>query len=460
MRKLLALIMICGLLAPVISAAEDQSVALTVYNDNFAVVREDRMMEFSAGTNTKKFTDVASAIDPASVNFKCLSAPGKVTILEQNYEYDLVSTSALLKRYIDKEVVIAIKGSGADPGTRFKATLSAARDQNLILDGGEAGIRVVDRSSVEEIRLEKLPEGLVTKPTLMWLVKADEAGVQKCRVTYTTDSINWDANYSAVLDSSEKTMDFGGWVTINNRSGKTYRDARLKLVAGNVRRIRRRRPAVKEMEMTLGRGRAASAFEEKPFMEYHLYTLERKSTIANNQIKQIEFITPAEDVSVEKVYKYQRQQQPEKVQVHIEFQNSERAGLGIALPAGKIRVFKKDPADQMLEFVGEDTIDHTPPGEELSLYIGNAFDITAEHTLLDSSQQRRRRTETHEVEFHNRKNQAVTILAEEKFPARVNWQIEDSSHEYEKTDANTATFKVKAGPDAEVTLKYKTTQWW
>jgi hypothetical protein len=453
----------------------EEGVGLTVYNENFAVVRQLRQMVFQKGVNTVKFTDVASAIDPTSVNFRCLSAPGAVSILEQNYEYDLVDSDSLLKRYIDRDVTVAIKGSGADAGKELTGVLLAAVHEDYVEEGydlilkTQAGhIEIISTSSVEQISLKALPDDLVTKPTLVWLAHATEKSAQLCQVAYTTGRIGWKADYSAVLNPDETKIDFTGWVTIDNESGATYKDATIKLIAGDVRRITE--PRIPRRKMMVGAELAAAppAFEEKPFMEYHLYTLGRKSTINNNQVKQIEFITPALGVPIKKLYIYERghrmfyqgREQTEKIRIKLEFENTTENNLGIALPKGKVRVFKKDPADDMLEFVGEDQIDHTPTKEKLSLYIGNAFDVVAEYTLLDSQVSRRRRVETHKIELRNRKDQAITVFVDEKFPAYLNWTIDKSTHKYEKRDARTARFEVNIAPDSAQTVEYTATQTW
>ena len=209
-------------------------------------------------------------------------------------------------------------------------------------------------------------------------------------------------------------------------------------------------------------------FEEKAFMEYHMYTLGRKSTINNNQVKQIEFIEPAEGVAAKKIFVYDRgsgwysedSQGKGKVNVKIEFENKKENKLGIALPKGKVRVFKKDPADNSLQFVGEDEIDHTPKDEKLSLYIGDAFDIVAEHTLVDSKHERRMARETHKVELRNRKEQAVTIFVDEHNPAWVNWTIDPTTHKYIQKDAHTARFEVAVEANATATVQYTVTQTW
>ena len=469
-RKITFCILFCTTICSAGFAAQklpEPGVALTVYNENFAVVKESRQIVFEQGVNTVRFTDVASAIDPTSVNFQCLSAPGAIAILEQNYEYDLVNADSLLKRYIDKNVTVRLKGSGADIGREMSGTLLASVGTDLIVKDEKNNIEIIRKFDVEKISLKELPDNLVTKPTLVWLAQAKDKANQLCQVTYTTEQIKWNADYSAVLSPDETKIDFTGWVTIDNKSGATYKDATLKLIAGDVRRITppqiMRAKAAKLYEAEGG------GFEEKPFMEYHLYTLGRKSTVNNNQVKQIEFIEPALGVSVKKVYLYQRTgewsgwqptERAKKVQIKIEFENTKENKLGIALPKGKIRVFKKDPADQTLEFVGEDEIDHTPQKEKLSLYIGNAFDIVAEYTLLNSKVDRRSRQETIKIELRNRKNEAVTVFVDEKFNSWANWTIDNSTHKYEKRDANTARFEVKIPADSTATLQYTATQVW
>ncbi len=438
-----------------------EGVALTIYNENFAVVRETRQMEFKKGINSVRFTDVASAIDPTSVNFHCLSAPGEVSVLEQNYEYDLVNAESLLKRYIDKDVTVMLKGSGADIGKELTGRLLAALGSNLILKSEANNIEILDRAGIEEISLRELPDDLVTKPTLVWLTSAKQKGSQLCRITYTTEQIGWHADYSALLNQDETKLDFTGWVTIDNKSGATYKDSTLKLIAGDVRRVTEPKlDYVYEKKAFRAVRPQEAGFEEKPFMEYHLYTLGRKSTINNNQVKQIEFIEPALGVATKKLYIYDRNQNEDKVQIKLEFENTEQNKLGIALPKGKVRVFKKDPADDSLEFVGEDMIDHTAKKEKLSLYIGNAFDIVPEHTFVDSKSGRRMHRQTHKVELRNRKDQAVTVFVDEKFSAWVNWTIDESTHEYEKKDARTARFKVDIEADSVATIQYTATYTW
>jgi hypothetical protein len=441
-------------------------VGLTIYNDNFAVVKERRHMDFQKGTNTVKFTDVASAIDPTSVNFKSLSDPDAVKILEQNYDYDLVNTASLLKSYIDNAVALRIKGSGSTSCDYFSGKLRSALGNDLIIETSE-GMRIVSRNEVSSIELAGNAKGLVTKPTLVWLANAKKTANELCQVTYTTNSIGWTADYTAVLNETDDKLDLSGWVTINNQSGATYKDATIKLIAGDVKRIQppaspRRYKAARSSMMMAD---SSAAFEEKPFMEYHLYTLGRKSTINNRQVKQIQLIEPATDVDLKKLHVYevstnQRLVKSTKVQTKLEFKNTQENNLGIALPKGKVRVFKKDPADKMLEFVGEDKIDHTAKKETLSLYIGDAFDIVAEQKITNAKHTSHYQRLTREVQLRNRKDKQVTVFVDEICPKGRNMNISDASIKHENKDAYTARFKLTIPADSKQTLTYTTTQTW
>lgn len=454
--------------AAAVTAQTPQDVAVTIYNDNFGVVKEQREMNFEKGLNRMQYSGVAERIDPTSVNFLCVSAPDAVSILEQNYEYDLVNTDSLLKRYIDQPVSLLVKGSGSSGATLLGGILTAAIGGDLIVQDSDTGqMHIVSRASVERIQLDKKPEDLLTRPTLVWLAHAENAGKQRCQVTYTTEGIGWKADYSAVLSDKEDKLDLSGWVTIDNQSGAAYNDATIKLIAGDVRRIQPPAPMPMERGMVFSMAKQdAGGFEEKSFMEYHLYTLGRKSTIQNRQIKQIELIDPARNVPVNKQLVYTTSinnwlvQGRDKVQVRIEFENKEEYGLGIALPKGKVRVFKADPADGTLEFVGEDTIDHTARKEKLSLYIGDAFDIVPEQKITDQRRGDRFVTFTRSIEIRNRKDEPVSVFVDEIVPQYVNWKIDKSSIPFEKKDAFTCRFKVDVKADSTTTLIFTMTQTW
>jgi hypothetical protein len=451
------------------AAETPPDVAITIYNDNFAVVKEHREMAFNKGLNRVQFTGVAERIDPTSVNFLCLSDPDAVSILEQNYEYDLVNTDSLLKRYIDQPVSLLVKGSGSSGSSLLTGVLTAAIGGDLILQDADTGqMHIVSRASVEKIQLDKKPEDLLTRPTLVWLANAEAAGTQRCQVAYTTEGIGWKADYSAVLSEKEDKLDLSGWVTIDNQSGAAYNEATIKLIAGDVRRVQPPAAPMMQERMVIGMAKADNGmgFQEKSFMEYHLYTLGRKSTIQNRQVKQIELIDTARNVPVDKQFVYTTSindwltRGRDKVQVKIEFENKEDYHLGIALPKGRVRVFKKDPADDTLEFVGEDQIDHTARKEKISLYIGDAFDIVPEQKIIDQRRGDRFVTFTRSVEIRNRKEEPVSVFVDEIVPQYVNWKVDKKSHDFEKKDAFTCRFKVDVKADSTATLVYTMTQTW
>jgi hypothetical protein len=320
-------------------------------------------------------------------------------------------------------------------------------------------IEIISEGSIDNISLKQLPGDLVTKPTLVWLAQSETKGQERCQVTYTTTNIGWKADYSAILNDAENALDISGWVTIDNKSGAEYKDAKIKLIAGDVRRVEEQSPQPMRLMMAGAARGAGQDFEEKPFMEYHIYTLGRLSTINNNQTKQIEFITPVQNIPAKKIYLYERDKNDKKVQIKFEFENKKECGLGIALPRGKVRVFKRD-TDGSLEFVGEDLIDHTPKDEKLSLYIGDAFDITVEYKPVDQKVDRRMRWDKHSIELRNRKDSAVTVFVDEKFPAWVNWKIEDSTQPHAKKNAVTERFTVEVAANSTTTLEYSATQKW
>lgn len=465
MKTMLAMISLWAAVGALCSA----EVSITIYNDNFAVVKDSRKMTFQEGLNQLHFTDVAERIDPTSVLFECVSDPTAVTLLEQNFQYDLVNVDMLLKRYLEKSVRLMVKGSGASASQMLEGLLLAVDGGQIILQEPDSKrLSVVSQASVERIELAGGEQTLLTRPTLQWLAHSKKSGQFDCQVAYTTEGVSWRADYLAALNEAEDAVDFSGWVTIDNQSGATYPQATIKLVAGDVRRLARPQQ-MPEGDMRLMAMKAvpeAPRFEEKPFMEYHLYTLGRKATLENRQIKQIELLAPVQNVPVQKLLVFslfsgEWGTDKKKVQVKLEFENKPEYGLGMALPKGRVRVFKKDPADQTLEFVGEDSIEHTARLEKLSLYIGDAFDIVPEHKILDQRRGDRFSIYTRSVQLRNRKpKEPATVIVEETMPRWVNWKIEKSSLPFEKKDAFTVRFKVNVPADSTTELTYTVQQMW
>ena len=430
-------------------------VAVTIYNQDLGLVKDVRELQFEKGKSIIKFTDVAAQIDPTSVHFKPVNPSDRVSILEQNYQYDLVSSTKILQKYVDEEIELFTRSAGSEAeGKSYKGRLLSYSNDNVTLQEAGGGIRIVRLDEVRDLYFPTLPEGLITKPTLVWLLDSQVGGKRKAEVSYLTGGINWHAEYVAVVDQKDENLELGGWVSIDNRSGATYEEAKVKLIAGEVHRVREER-----MPPRLAKGFIADAatgapqFEEKAFFEYHLYTLLRPATIKDNEIKQVSLF-PSTDVEVTKIFPYDGAKYDKKVRVELEFKNSESAGLGMPLPLGKIRVYKED-VDKALEFVGEDRIDHTPKDEKVRVFLGNAFDVVGERQKVDFKKITDDVTdESYRIKLRNHKEETVEVVVVEHLYGYTEWEIRESSLPYEKKDASTIEFKVSLAPDEEVLLNY------
>ncbi|MFQ5753793.1 MAG: DUF4139 domain-containing protein, partial [bacterium] len=429
------------------AVSQDKEIALTVYNDNLALVKDVRTLNLAEGQSEYKFQDVAAQIDPTSVYFISRTAPEKVSILEQNYEYDLVNSTKILQKYVDQEITLEGK-----EGTRYSGTLLNASGKDVILQEANGSIKIVNMEIVQNMAFPKLPEGLITRPTLVWSIDCQQAGNHKIEVGYLTSGIQWHAEYVGVTNKDDTLLELGGWVSIDNKSGATYEHARLKLVAGEVHRARKElRPYKRTEVLALQTAAAPEQFEEKAFFEYHLYTLKRSATVANNQIKQISLFAPTE-VKVTKKYAYDGARDKRKVRVNLEFTNKKEFGLGMPLPKGKVRIYKEDD-DESLIFVGEDFIEHTPKDEKVRVYIGNAFDIVGERVLKDRrSIGKTTWQETWEIKLRNHKDQPVQVSVIEHL--NVNWEILRNTHDFIKKDARTIEFDINIPQNGEIVIEY------
>ncbi len=452
MRWMVAAAATAALTAPASAKDKDlESVSVTVYNQNFALVKDVRMLDFKKGVQEVRIDDVAASIDPTSVHFGALDHPGDVAVLEQNYQYDLADAERILQRYLSLDITAVLKDGALRQGTLL------SYDGGSLVLGGEKGATIVNRAEVRDIQLGEIPGGLVVKPTLVWMLASDRGGKERSEISYLTDNINWHAEYVTVVNQDDTRLGVNGWVSLDNRSGATYKDARLKLVAGDVNRVQPPRaiPSMKGMAMELDMA-GSPQFEERAFFEYHIYTLERPATIADRETKQLSLF-PSAAASATKVLTYDGQQDPTKVAVRMEFQNTKENGLGIALPAGKVRVYKED-ADGSLEFVGEDAIDHTPRDEKVRLLLGNAFDVVGERTRTDYKKiSDRVQEESFKIEIRNHKKERIEVVATEHLGG--DWTVTAKSREYTKKDSNTIEFAIPVEPDgkAEVTYTVRTT---
>ena len=437
--------LIGALILTLAAAVAADDLAVTVYNSNLGVVSETRRLDFDKGAGKLAFRDVPSQIDASSVRFELVDQGHNVAVLEQNYAYDLVSPDKIYDRYVDQQIELIDK-----EGRLFSGALLAYGGGAVTLMEGNGKIKIISLQNVTETNFPVLPDGLITRPTLFWRYQSDYAGPLNCRVGYQTGGMTWTAEYVGLLDESDTKLGLNGWASINNTSGKTYPDAKLKLVAGDINRATPPPRAMRSDMMIMAE--AKGGFEEKSFFEYHLYTLPRKTTLADNEIKQVSLFDPAE-TTVKKVYLYQPDVNSKDIQVKVEFQNSKEAGLGMPLPAGRVRVFKADTDGSMI-MLGEDRIDHTPKDEQLSLTIGNAFDLaatskTVDQTMISKTVQER----TDEIELRNRKDEDVTIKVEKNLWGY--WEILESNFPYVKKDAGTVVFQIPVKANQTATLRLK-----
>lgn len=471
MRKLvLFLIVSLMVFTPYIFAEEKEGIELTIYNQNFGLVKDKRNLELKKGINDIRFSDVAAQIEPASVHFKSLTVPSGCLIQEQNYEYDLVSADKLLKKYIDKKIKLT-----AEDNKVFEGILMSYDGENIVISQDNNLSMVTRKDNLREISFPELPEGLITKPTLMWQIDNDKPGIHLSEVSYLTKGITWNADYVVVIDKDDQNIDLSGWVSIDNRSGTAYKDAALKLIAGEVHRVKEEMEygGVKLEKKT--RGVAEAQFEEKAFFEYHLYTLQRKTTVKDNQTKQISLLS-ASDIPVKKLFVYdpvdyfgrfwyyyedRNAGKQQKIKVKLELNNSRQNNLGMPLPKGKIKVYKKD-TDASLQFIGEDQIDHTPKDETIKLYLGDAFDVAGERrkTNFREDLSAHWAEESFEISLRNHKESDIEVNVVERLWRYVNWKIINKSHEFTKKDAQTIEFKVPVPKDGETKVNYTVRYWW
>jgi hypothetical protein len=454
-----------------VAEAAETTLALTVYNEGTALVRDRRQFDLSQGFNEIAFSDVAASIDPTSVLFKSLTDPGGMTVLEQNYQYDLVDSSALFRKYLDQMIRVFTQD-----GTLYEGRLLSTQGGIIIQD--QDGQVSVITGDVQEVSFPELPDGLITRPTLVWQLLADQRGEQEVEITYLTGGISWQSDYVVLLASDEESIDLDGWVTMRNTSGTTYEDAHLKLIAGDLQRLPQVGFAAEDM-LFAAEAEMAAPVEEREFFEYHLYEIPRPVTVRNNENKQIEFVN-ATGVPAEKFFVYDGlqcrynywycnfygypQTDPSygiasnpKVMVMLEF-DTEQAEAD--LPKGRVRVYQED-IDGAALLIGEDAIDHTPEGETLRLYVGDAFDIVGERIQTDFRRPSQKSLEeAFEITLRNHKDEAVEVRVVEHLFRWSEWRIKRTSHDYQELDSSTIEFRLNIPANGETILEYEVRYFW
>jgi len=432
-----------------------KDVMVTIYNGNLGLVKDVREVRLPVGLTEAQFMDVAALIDPTSVHLKSLTDPTGLKILEQNYEYDLLSSDKLLEKYVGKTVRL-YQSDGTFHEAKLLSTAGPVFEINGQIHLGHSGRMV----------LPSLPDNLVAKPTLVWLLRNQTAAAQKIEASYLTGGITWKADYVMVVNDTDSQSDLTGWVTIDNKSGAIYANAALKLVAGDVNRARdgRREGRVMELAAKAASARDASRdFAEEGFFEYHLYTLDGRTTLKNQQTKQLALLSAA-GVPVTKHLMYYGAQDyyrnsygmpisNQKVAVLLELKNSTENRLGVPLPKGKVRVYKADSAGSQ-QFIGEDWIDHTPKNERVKIKLGDAFDVVGERT---QKEWRKLGPGLWEVEWeislrnHKKQDQTVTVIE----PVPGDWQVLHATHAFEKPEAHTLRFSIAVPKEGAAKLVYR-----
>lgn len=467
-------------------ASERQAVDVTVYNQNLALIREERTLEVAAGINRIVVPDIPATIDGTSLHFVSLTAPEELRVLEQNYQYDLIHQAKLLEKYVGKEIEFV----RVDPATQKEYTvrgrLLATGWQPHGFSYSAMGSLIAEINGKIEVApagrivLPALPEGLIVTPQLEWKVQAAKSGKHRVELSYLAGQLSWECTYVALVSDDDSHLDLTGWVTLTNNSGSRFTNAGLKLVAGDVNLVgegERGRFIVKaQMSMEQDAG-----FEQKEFFEYKLYTLQRKTDINDRETKQIELVS-AKNVTATKMFVYDGagsewrvwsrnysyreqasfgQQSNPKVGVYITFKNSERDGLGMPLPKGKVRLYKRD-TDNKEQFIGEDRIDHTPKDEEIRLYTGNAFDLVGKRVQKDFRVIVPGHVveETFEITIKNHKNLPVVVAVYEHPWRWQEWKIVRSSQKWEKVDQSTIRFYLQVPSDAEEAVLYTVRYSW
>jgi len=483
---------LCFLLVPhlfsqqnkTVTANLPSSVELTIYNSNFALIREERLMNLAKGLNNVVVPDIPATIDGTSLHFSSLTDASAVRVLEQNFQYDLVHQAKLMEKYLGKEVEFirldeatkkeySVKGKLLSTGWLPQQGVSNQYyydGQMIAAINGKVEINPSGR-----LVLPELPEGLILKPQLEWLVSNNRNGEHKTEISYIAEQLTWNCDYVALLNADDNKIDLTGWVTLKNNSGAAFKNAGLKLVAGDVNVVPKEERYDKIISYSTIATQQEAQFQQKELFEYKLYTLQRRTDVANNETKQIE-LTSGKNIPAKKVFIYDGignewrywldnysyrnqgsfgQQSNAKVGVFVTMKNDEKSGLGIPLPKGKVRVYKRDDDDKE-QFIGEDQIDHTPKDEELRLYLGNAFDLTGSRVQKDFKTVVSGHVyeETFEIKVRNHKKEMVEVLVYEH-PWRWNqWEITKTNTDYEKVDQTTVKFPVKLKKDEEKVITY------
>jgi hypothetical protein len=437
-------------------------VAVTIYNDNLALVKDARQVGLGRDLNHLAWREVSAQMRPETAQLRNTSNPAGFRLQEQNFDFDLLTPQKLLEKYVGREVVVVKTNPATGVETRETATVLST-NSGVVLKYADR----IETGVPGRLAFPGVPDTLRDKPTLVVSLINPVAGAQNLELSYLTGGLSWRADYVAELSADDGLLDLNGWVTLTNQSGAAYPNAKLQLVAGDLNRVREAQPAPRTMMAMAARVADAAEMQQESLFEYHLYTLQRPTTLAENQTKQVALMS-ATRVPVKKEflleganYYYSGQVgeigQKMKVGVFVDFQNKGE-GLGIPLPKGVIRVYKKDSQGNA-QFVGEDRIDHTPKNETVRLKLGDAFDVTADkkqtafQKLAGTSRYNYVFESEYEIVLKNAKSEAATVTVREPMPG--DWSMISESQPHTKAASGTAEWKVKVPAEGKATLTYR-----
>jgi len=453
---------------------EQKALAVTIYNTNLALVKDVREVRLPKGEARLAFQEVSAQIRPETALLKNFTEPRGFFVIEQNFDFDLLSPQKLLEKYVGEKVTILSQKPNPD-GAGSKEFREEA---TVLATNGGVVLQYADRiesGAAGRLVYPRVPANLRARPTLVLSLNSAAEKAQRLELSYLTAGLGWKADYVANLSADEKLLDLNGWVTLTNTSGASYPDATLQLVAGDVNRAQERPEMAYQMMAKNGRAMpaAAPAMQEESLFEYHLYTLDRPTTIKENQTKQVALLG-ASSVPVRKEFllsgqghyytnSYGDTGEKLKIGVYVEFDNKEAANLGKPMPKGIVRVYKKD-SEGRAQFIGEDHVDHTPKNETVRLKLGDAFDVTARRKQTDfkkvggTGRYNYIYDAAFEVELKNAKKEAVTVTVLEPIPG--DWEMLTQSHPHTKAASGTAKFLVPVPAEGSATLTYKVRVKW
>ena len=445
------------------STLDDQTdLAVTVYNSDIALVRDVRALTLARGTSDLLFMDIAATVNPATVHFRSLSEPSRVNVLEQNYEYDLLEPDKLLRKYVGKDVTLirTIQDQGRTREDAVKARLLSFNTAPVWQIDGE----IVTGLHADSIKFPELPGNLYSRPTLIWTIANTGGAQHKVEASYLAGQLAWNADYVLTVGRDDKAADIDGWVTLRNGSGTSFKNASLQLVAGDLNRVRQQIGRMMDEARNLKEAAVQAPMAQEAFSDYHLYTLGRKTTINNAETKQVSMLGATAFPVLKRYvvdgqdFYYRNAHHPgapikDLVAVYYQFKNEQTSGLGMPMPAGNVRVYQADSKGS-IQFVGEDHINHTPKDETVNVKIGNAFDLVCERKQTDFQ---KIASGVYDVEFEItlRNHKAAPVTVEVNEPIGGTWRMLQSTHQWTKTDAWAAQFKVSVPIDGTSTLRYR-----